>query len=63
VHQLVEKDERFKKLKVSNQAYRFINPDSLPPEAMMDSDYRIKMLERQFGNMNPVFCSKCHHCR
>jgi hypothetical protein len=63
MQQLVETDERFKGIKKTQQVFRFINPNDLPPEALTDADYRIKMLERQFGNMNPVFCSKCHHCR
>jgi hypothetical protein len=61
--QTVEIDEKMKLIKKENQSYRFIKPENLLPEMLTDPDYRLKYLQRQFGNMNPISCSKCHHCR
>jgi hypothetical protein len=63
MQQLVEQDKRFSGIKKVDQVYRFLNPDSLTETERNDPDIRLKYLERQFGNMNPISCSKCHHCR
>ncbi len=59
----IEVDERFKEIRKVDHIYKFLNPDDLLPEQYRDPDYRMKFIERTFGNMNPISCSKCHHCR
>jgi hypothetical protein len=56
----VDRDEEMGKLK---KTAKFVDPKSLLPEALTDPDYRLKLLERQYGLHNPISCSKCHHCR
>jgi len=42
---------------------RFIDHSLLPPEASTDPDYRLKMLQQEYGGEYSITCSKCHHCR
>ena len=41
----------------------FIDPKLLPVEALTDPNYRLNLLQHQYGNTYPITCSKCHHCR
>ena len=42
---------------------KFIDKKLLQEEQITDPDYRLKFLEKQYGNKYPISCSKCHHCR
>lgn len=42
---------------------RFVKKDSLTKEQINDPDYRLKLLQKQYGQKFPITCSKCHHCR
>jgi hypothetical protein len=41
----------------------FIDKNKLQKEQINDPDYRLKILEKLYGNKYPISCSKCHHCR
>jgi aerobic-type carbon monoxide dehydrogenase small subunit (CoxS/CutS family) len=32
-------------------------------EELTDPDYRLKILQKQYGGKYIIGCSKCHHCR
>ena len=49
--------------KKSNQVIRFVDPSTLPLEALINPDYRLNLLQKQYEGMNTISCSKCHHCR
>ncbi len=42
---------------------KFIDKKMLQKEQISDPDYRLKFLEKLYGNKYPISCSKCHHCR
>lgn len=48
---------------LSNIEPKFRNPSELPPEALIDPDFRLKQLEKLNGGKLEITCSKCHHCR
>ena len=41
----------------------FVDPASLTKEQLTDPDYRLKSLQREYGDKYTIGCSKCHHCR
>ena len=42
---------------------KFVDKKLLTKEQLEDPDYRLKMLQKQYGQKFPITCSKCHHCR
>lgn len=42
---------------------KFIGKENLSEEQLNDPDYRLKWLQQNFGGINTISCSKCHHCR
>jgi len=41
----------------------FIDPSLLSSEELTDPDYRLKMLQQEYGKGYTISCSRCHHCR
>ena len=42
---------------------KFLDKKELQKEQITDPDYRLKFLEKLYGNKYPISCSKCHHCK
>jgi hypothetical protein len=42
---------------------KFRDSNQLSSEQLTDPDYALKRLEQEHGQLLPITCTKCHHCR
>lgn len=42
---------------------KFRDKKTLTKEQLIDPDYRLKFLQKEFNLDKVIGCSKCHHCR
>lgn len=42
---------------------KFVDKKTLSTEQLTNPDYRLKQLQKKYGDKFEVTCSRCHHCR
>ncbi|HUX59760.1 MAG TPA: hypothetical protein VMV32_00495 [Ignavibacteriaceae bacterium] len=63
INNLMETIVKQKVEPASHSTPKFIDKIFLQKEQISDPDYRLKFLEKLYGNKYTISCSKCHHCR
>jgi len=42
---------------------KFLDKKELAKEQINDPDYRLKAIQKYYGDKFTISCSRCHHCR